>query len=326
MGAGEFRKRPVCAAWAQFNCAVGAGHLFVLRGDLRRLHCSAVFVPCDSRWDLVWDDWKDILPPHRFAPSPAYPGRYRLIGGGGDGRFTDLDRGDRRVRLVVAADDGRHAPSIEETAQWVCSGIVEAIRDWAISAGSVAGRVMPLIGLPLVGTGAGGFRLQRGVLINALVPKLRAAARAHNVDIALVLNDARDHAAIQAVREADYWPQFAAHELQIADRLGVQACEGQLSLFLGSGVGVPLGLPDWHGLLEEVGGHKLAHFRPEDAPEIAQKIEREVGEDAFRPMIAKTLQRVDGVAPTHLLLASLLVRQTVTTNYDTAYERALDSI
>lgn len=34
---------------------------------------------------------------------------------------------------------------------------------------------------------------------------------------------------------------------------------------------------------------------------------------------------VDGVAPAHLLLAALGVRQAVTTNYDTAYERALEA-
>jgi len=44
----------------------------------------------------------------------------------------------------------------------------------------------------------------------------------------------------------------------------------------------------------------------------------------LREDIAKRL-RVNGVAPTHLLLAALAVRQTVTTNYDTAYERALEA-
>jgi hypothetical protein len=203
--------------------------------------------------------------------------------------------------------------------------------------------VKPLIGLPLVGTGAGGFKRTRGVLIEALLPALRNIARHCDVDIALVLNDHRDHAAIQALRNRpDYWTGFGgtpAHEndkipahnfptraeqRRIADRLGKQAAQGQLSLFLGSGVSVPLGLPDWHELLSEVAGHEVESFDQKSAPQIAQQIEREIGKKRLHEYIAKRL-RVSGVAPTHLLLAALAVRQTVTTNYDTAYERALEA-
>ena len=37
-----------------------------------------------------------------------------------------------------------------------------------------------------------------------------------------------------------------------ADHLGGLARTGQLSLFLGSGVSRPVGLPDWNGLLEQL--------------------------------------------------------------------------
>jgi hypothetical protein len=83
-------------------------------------------------------------------------------------------------------------------------------------------------------------------------------------------------------------------------------------------------LPDWQELLSTVAGHAIEAFDQGDAPEIAQKIEREIGTVKLRKDIAKKL-RVNGVAPTHLLLAALAVRQNVTTNYDTAYERALET-
>jgi len=305
------------------------GHLFVLRGDLTQLHCSAVLIPCDSKWRVVEEHWGRLLP-RGCLGNADHRGWAPLIGGGGEGRFTDVGRGSkRRVRLVVTAGY-RSLAGDEEAAQWVADGVVEAIADLsATRLPKPAGRVKALIGLPLVGTGDGGFNTTRGVLIHALIPRLQEAARDYHVDIALVLRDERDHAAVQAVR-TEYWANFSkeqprlAKHLDVADRLGLEAAKGQLSLFLGSGVSVPLGVPDWKTLLSKAGGQEIYAFDPEDAPAIAQRIEREFGRGVLDQAIVKNV-KVPGVAPTHLLLAALSVEQTVTTNYDTAYERALDT-
>ena len=321
-----------------------SGHLFVLRGDLALLRCDAVLVPCDSKYNVVWGYWSRLLPRNRFEQSPCVNEWRRFTGAPDNEHFVDvITRGERWVRLVVTAEDGRRG-NAEQTARRVVQVVIEAITDLADRrrANSRSGRVKPLIGLPLVGTGDGGFKKTRGVLIEALLPELRDTARDCGVDIALVLNDHRDHAAIQALRDKpEYWTGFGgtsagtsgapasdfpsrAAQLSIARRLGRQAAQGQLSLFLGAGVSVPLGLPNWQELLSTVAGREFEAFDQEDAPEIARQIEENIGRVKLREDIAKRL-RVNGVAPTHLLLAALAVRQTVTTNYDTAYERALEA-
>lgn len=304
-----------------------SGHLFVLRGDLTQLRCSAIVVPCDTDWKVVWAHWASLLPEDRFAR--ADDNGWRPLKEGGTGRHTDVVTDRKRwVRLAVTAT-ARWFDSPTARAHWVSEGVVDAISDLATrDLPSVAGRVKPLIGLPLVGTGAGGFETTRGVLIKALLPALIQTARAHDIDIALVLVDQRDHAAVQAVR-SKFWAGFAqeqpaiAQHLDIADELGTRAARGELSLFLGSGVSVPLGVPDWKSLLATISppGIDLQTGTP---PQIAQRIEREIGRTQLEERIKATVN-VEGVAPTHLLLAALSVVENVTTNYDTAYERALDT-
>jgi hypothetical protein len=290
------------------------GHLFVLRGDLTSLQCSAVLVPCDNNWEVVWDYWSALLPAQRFERSPW--GR-RLKGGGGDGRFYDVATSHKRkIRLVVTAD-GRGK------AKWVADGVVEAIESFSHELPIPAGRIKPLVALPLVGTGNGGFEYKRGLLIRALLPRLVKVAQEADIDVALVLRDDRDHTAVQGLRSAQDWHEFGGEHLQIADALGRRAARSELSLFLGAGVSVPLGLPDWQGLLTHVAGKSLRHYSPDKAPQIAQRICDELGADTFYSKVEKEL-RVFGFAPAHLLLAALAVRQTVTTNFDIAYENALD--
>ncbi len=74
-------------------------------------------------------------------------------------------------------------------ASWVVQGVVEAVENLATEVGIPDGRVRPLIALPLVGTGDGGFARRRGALILALLPALRRLAAQSSVDVALVLRD-----------------------------------------------------------------------------------------------------------------------------------------
>lgn len=303
----------VSSGWFLLNGAV-AGHLFVLRGDLRRLMCSAVLLPCDTNWELVTAHWAELLELDDFDESPF---GHRLRVNPGVTRFADLaPRSGRRVRLVATAGDHKPDP------QWVADGVVEAITDFSDELRTLPGRIKPLVALPIVGTGAGGFRHRRGALINALLPALRRVAHDADVDVALVLNNERDHAAVQNLRAGTDWGELPSEQLGVADALGARAANRELSLFLGSGVSVPLGLPDWEGLLTKLNGEPLTDYSPANAPEIAQDIAEKIGVEQLHARVAE-LTAISDVSPAHLLLAGLGVRQNVTTNYDLAYEAAL---
>lgn len=291
-----------------------AGHLFILRGDLKRLACSAILIPCDTNWEVVTAHWADLLPLERFERSPF---GHKLRESPGAARFTDLPpHNGRRIRLVATANN--QVPD----ADWVADSAAEAITEFVDVLKTVPGRIKPLVALPIIGAGSGGFRHRRGVLIRALLPALQRVARDTDVDVALVLYHERDHAAVQNLRAPTDWTEFSAEHLAIADDLGERAARRELSLFLGSGVSVPLGLPDWQGLLTELNGGPLLNYSAADAPKIAQDLADKLGAGHLHTEVAARTA-ISDVSPAHLLLAGLGIHQNVTTNYDLAYESAL---
>ena len=102
---------------------------------------------------------------------------------------------------------------------------------------------------------------------------------------------------------------------------------GELSLFVGSGVGVPLGLPNWNQLLQGM----AETVRPDYVvPAGADLLDEAAGfrwlmGDDYEPYM-KGLFEVDRHALGHALLAALHVHRMVTTNYDPCLELALDGV
>ncbi len=193
-------------------------------------------------------------------------------------------------------------------------------------------RAARLVGVPLAGTGDGGLRDRRGEVVDALVPALQEAARRSGVDVALVLFDEQDHAAVQARRcgpgEAEPGSRdLEAAQQERADELGRRAASGQLALFLGSGASIAAGLPTWKGLLQELGerpemnGLDITSLTTLDAAQLAQQ----VLDETFRKFMQErfTLRRH---ALTHSLVAGLQVESVVTTNYDNGYELAASAV
>lgn len=256
------------------------GHFFVLRGDLTQLKCDAILVPCDGAWNVVWDHWSTLLQEDEFDRSM---GGARLRNAPAAGHFCDVSpSAGLRIRLVMTTFGTRGHQSVAKS-------VADAIRSLAQDRTFQPGRVKPLIALPLVGTGFGGLQHRRGELIKALLPALAEVAEEADTDVALVLFDSRDHAAVQSQRPEEHWDGFETAHLEIADDLGRRAAHKELSLFLGSGVSVPLGLPDWRGLLSEVSGRQLERFSPAEAPGIAQEIADELGHVEFHQTVAGRL-------------------------------------
>ncbi|HWH30556.1 MAG TPA: hypothetical protein VNU26_16650, partial [Mycobacteriales bacterium] len=277
-----------------------SGHLFVIHGDLTRLACDAVLVPASAEPDIT-APWRSLFEPSRLSPRgdwfrvtmelPAeWPDPCRVA------RVPERS-GDRDVWLV-RTDAWLREPT------WVAEGLAEAVRTARRDLRGGA-RSVPLIGLALAGTGAGGLHHERGAVVAALVPALDRTAAECGVDIALVLNDERDHVAVQAVRDDPGRDVLDERQLVEADRLGAAAADGHLVLFLGAGVSISAGMPTWRGLIGELAVE--AGISPVDldgfsATDAAQIVHDVLGDDRFAESMRRrfTLKRHSAA---HALLA-----------------------
>lgn len=296
------------------------GHVFVLRGDLTTFACDAVLVPTDARWNVVAAHWAGLLPSDRLS-DVSRRGWARIQVDDASAEWADMpvDEHGRHVRLIITAGAGGNPARVAET-------VTACVRDLAPRLKPRKGRVRPLVALPLVGTGDGGFRTTRGALIRGLVPALRALSDGLDVDVALVVRDDRDHQAVQSQRVDDDWPALDRPLRDSADELGQRAAAHELSLFLWAGVSVPLGAPTWAGLLEEL--RALLPSGVDVSPSVdpvaeASALEAALPAGLLQQAVVERFQfRL--CAPGHLLLAALDAERSVTTNYDRAYETALD--
>lgn len=316
------------------------GHVFVVHGDLTHLACDDWLLPTDRDLTLT-DAWLPTLAedavrrrddgvPQLTATAAAEglrAGRQRVV------EVPDELRCPRRPGSTVThgrawlLDVGTEE---DAAADWLVAGV----RDWldaVAAAGSSKERARPLLGLPLIGTGEGGAAARRDEVIAELLPALRDHADRHGVDVALVLNDVRDHAAAQDVRHrlGDGFWDLDKTLADAADDLARYATDGELSLFLGAGVSRAAGLPLWHELMAELldlaGAEQDARkaVRRLEVPDQAEYVARclDGGDEELRAWVERRFApRPHALA--HALLAALPVREAVTTNWDTLFEQA----
>ena len=213
--------------------------------------------------------------------------------------------------------------------------LVEGVRQALDAAGETVhnkpilnDRGRPLVGLPLFGTGAGGYDAVRGEVLDAILTECETAAGRHGYDVVIACRHRSDYAALQArrLRRGADFPALPDHLMTEARRLGDLARTGQLAVFLGAGISQPAGLPSWAALIQRLAEDSPSYAsRPEELQQIpaidaARLLEKDLGEQ-FRVSLRREPSRpLHAIG--HALLASLRTAEAITTNFDALYEQA----
>jgi hypothetical protein len=139
----------------QGTSLAAVGHLFVAQGDLTTLACDGLLIPCDSNGH-VRRIWESLLPPGLPA-SRADPEWLALPGRPNEFGVIPLDAvGGRPVWAFVTVD----VHSIATPAD-VVSRTWRAVKHVSEGLAPSRDREVPLLALPLAGTGHAGLATKR---------------------------------------------------------------------------------------------------------------------------------------------------------------------
>lgn len=288
------------------------GHLFVVHGKIESLVHDAAVVPVGSEFHFnrIWDPL--------VGRSPSRPSDWATRQWG---RLADAP--DR----VWAVSVGAHVADEYERILDRVIAVISRVDERRDVRPPIRGEgTLPLVAVPVIGIGLGGFSRNRGDVLLALVERLGQAASEFNVDVALVTPDPSVYAAAQYARRHTR-PQLPGRLEPTARALGRSALRGELALFMGAGVSMPSGLPSWHALIEilaeEYGVSDLdipKHLQ--SATDQAELIEK-YADGRFQQRVAAIVKKAERASLLHALLAALDCREVITTNYDILYEQAV---
>lgn len=303
------------------------GHVFVVHGSLPDLVCDLALIPTDSSVSVRrrWGRYSPRLPEGPSAADVATTRQAFATGA----RVGPLIRVPGRPPFRYV-DVGRHGlddlegEHLQDELRWLDRGVEEALAAAVadMEAGLPAGRERPLVALPAFGTGGGGFDAVRGTVARSLLRRCEAAVQGGQLDLVIVCLKRADFAFLQHCRVPPGTHDLSEWERSRAEALGESAREGALSLFLGAGVSIAAGLPNFARLVSRMAdelGKPHAPTTSLEAATMAASLRAEVGEEMFKRAAAAALEGAGG-SLLHSILASLRSPEVMTTNFDELFE------
>lgn len=214
------------------------GHLFVTHGSLISLACDAILVPSGirySRFGSVSKSWWSL---------PRLPHDKQ-------GFVTPVPYHERRA-VEVAPRQGSQDPAIwvghtgetgHEKPEWYGDAVAQFVRDASrqladLEGDRPLGDPRPLLGLPLIGTGAGGMQSRKGQVVLAVVNAILKELARTDADVVLVLDTSDAYAATQQARArlmGSGWWSLDNDHVEVARDLAREARHDRLALFMGAG-------------------------------------------------------------------------------------------
>ena len=313
---------------------MGESHVFVTRGSLTNFACDAWLLPTDQTYNIA-EYWHKALPTLQgtiaASRDAAFANELKLAQPLTSWPATEPMPVLTAVPYLGISSVEDLVPPLREFIRVAAQQCERRRR----AADGEPSRPVPLLAMPLFGTGGGGAGLVRGDVIKRLLEETRHCAAEAGVDVALVLTNEKDFAFAQELRKRhpDWWAPLGGEHQEQAARLAVHARSGKLVPFMGAGVSMSAGAPSWKELLAALAkAAKLSDSEIRslerrghlDQASILRSIYEERAEPgalSFNQAIVKLveLQRY-GLAPA--LLASLGSREAITLNYDELFELA----
>ncbi len=308
------------------------GHVFVVRGRIENLDHDATILPTDSVFSIE-KQWAAALGASaELAGSSAWKPTARALRPAawserGWGRTLEgadevpLLRPTWFLDAVRYGDDGDHSLALVVDR---LSATLAAVAAAAVEPGSR--RPRPLVAVPTLGVGGGGFGHMRGQVIDRLLRACEEAVATLTIDVVIVAANPSDHAAFEARRRAS----ASTHQVHLgkdltdaAEALADRVTDGSLALFLGAGVSMSAGLPSWDELIRGLSTTAGVDLKGITSPlDQAELLRRKLGDRLGKEVAASVLDR-QRYGLNHALLAALDCQEVVTTNYDGLYERAV---
>lgn len=301
-------------------------HVFVTRGDLTHVHCDAWMVPTD-RTLSVRAHWRTDNPELESAirefDDPEFTG----------GRVhTSAPRWPHRMPLpiftAVPYSGFRRATDFVEI---IDSFVQTATR--SLTGAHLTNRPLPLLAMPIIGARGGGGASVVGDLIRMVLKSAEASAAHHRTDIVVVVRTAAELGLAQRIRrEAGdrAWTELDPSIRAEAKSLSSACIAGTVVPFLGAGISMSAGSPNWAGLVRALTEAVDRQFSDQEKRDLAGKStldQAEIlkdlyeSEDSFNSAVVKLVDvKSYGLAPT--LIANLPLDQAITLNYDRLFEIA----